>query len=70
MSLRFVGTGLLVAAALFTAGCECCHKRTAVASAPPCCPAPAAPCCPSGGPIAPPIGVSGYAPPVVAIPAH
>ncbi|HEX5271922.1 MAG TPA: hypothetical protein VFW33_15595 [Gemmataceae bacterium] len=74
MLRRLLPAGLLLAGALLMAGCAChkCHKREAVAAAPPCCPPAAPPCCPGppGSTIPPPPGTSGYAPPIVAIPGH
>jgi hypothetical protein len=73
MSIRSLAAGLLLAGALLTAGCSACHKRSTVASAPPCCPPPAPPCCPPAGAAIPPPpgGVSHFAPatpPVVSLP--
>jgi hypothetical protein len=74
MLRRILAVGLLLTGALLTTGC-CCHKwcgKSSASSAPPCGAAPA-PCCPGPPPcstVPPPPVTSGYAPPVVAIPAH
>ncbi len=73
MLRRLVGPGLLLTGVLLVSGCAChkCGKNT-VASAPPCCPAPAPPpCCGApGSTIPPPPITSGYAPPFVSAPGH